>query len=214
MLTNLSKKELEQYIERISPVLGPDEPLYAVIRPARWIVAGGLFVTDRRFLVLKGDKVVASIPICFIKRVSINTYELPKSLRDVIPESFSDLTVEAITLTGVYKERFGSIPTELAKLLAEYLQSDLLKRLELLGQKVPPAQQDTWEYMIISGPVLAGQELLVEQLNRLGLEGWELVDTQRHSIGGKQVAVCFLKRKRLVFGKERKENVEEANENP
>lgn len=51
-----------------------------------------------------------------------------------------------------------------------------------------------WQYKIISGPILSGEEQLIEKLNQLGKQGWELVDTQRHSIMGSQHAVCFLKK--------------------
>jgi len=50
------------------------------------------------------------------------------------------------------------------------------------------------DHKIISGPVLSGQEQLEKELSRLGDRGWGLIDTQRHSIAGKQHAVCFLRK--------------------
>ena len=58
------------------------------------------------------------------------------------------------------------------------------------------AEKSKWDHKIVRGPVLSGQGKLSKKLQGLGDLGWQLVDTQRHSIGGKQHAVCFLKRKR------------------
>ena len=52
-----------------------------------------------------------------------------------------------------------------------------------------------WEHKIVTGDVLSGSNTLEATLESLGKSGWELVDTQRHSIMGKQKAICFLKKR-------------------
>jgi len=66
------------------------------------------------------------------------------------------------------------------------------------------------EHKIVSGPVLSGQDKLKKKLNRLGNKGWGLIDTQRHSIAGKQHAVCFL-RKDSAF-QEQNKKLDEIND--
>jgi len=66
---------------------------------------------------------------------------------------------------------------------------------KLIGKVDQDEDKNQWEHKIISGPVLSGQDELEEKLDSLGEYGWELVDTQRHSVMSKQHAVCFLKRK-------------------
>ncbi len=52
-----------------------------------------------------------------------------------------------------------------------------------------------WKHKVVTEPVLSNQKKLQDKLNRLGKTGWKLVDTQRHSMAGKQHAVCFLRKK-------------------
>ncbi len=67
---------------------------------------------------------------------------------------------------------------------------------KIIEQMDQEGGESRWKHKIISGPVLSGQSKLQSKLNKLGKSGWELVDTQRHSIGGKQHAVCFLKKEK------------------
>lgn len=70
-------------------------------------------------------------------------------------------------------------------------------KLDQLIDKIDQKENKSrWKHKIISGPILSSQEELEEELNDLGESGWELVDTQRHSIAAKQHAVCFLKKKK------------------
>ena len=69
-------------------------------------------------------------------------------------------------------------------------------KLDRIIAKIDQEGDKEWRYTIVSGPVLGGQNKLQSKLNRLGRNGWELVDTQRHSVMGKQQAVCFLKKKK------------------
>ena len=66
------------------------------------------------------------------------------------------------------------------------------------------------KHKIVSGPVLSGQDQLKKKLSRLGDRGWSLIDTQRHSIAGKQHAVCFL-RKDSAF-QEQNKKLDEIND--
>jgi len=70
----------------------------------------------------------------------------------------------------------------------------ILEKLSDIEDKI--GKKEEWKHKIVTGPVLSGEEKLQSKLNRLGNIGWELVDTQRHSIMGKQKAVCFLKKKK------------------
>ncbi len=74
-------------------------------------------------------------------------------------------------------------------------------------------EKQYWKHKIISGPILSGSEKLQKRLNELGNSGWKLVDTQRHSIAGKQEAVCFL-RKRVNSEFKLKEEIQEDLQPP
>jgi len=67
---------------------------------------------------------------------------------------------------------------------------------ELIAKVDQEDDEGRWKYKIISGPILSGESKLQSKLNKLGRSGWELVDTQRHSMMGSQHAVCFLKKKK------------------
>ena len=73
------------------------------------------------------------------------------------------------------------------------VEEKILEKLSHIEDKI--GDSVNYKYKIVSGPVLSGSEKLQRKLNRLGNSGWELVDTQRHSIAAKQHAVCFLKKK-------------------
>lgn len=85
-------------------------------------------------------------------------------------------------------DKLDEVNDQLSKLLA--LQNQIIEQMD------QEEGGSRWKHKIISGPVLSGQDKLQNKLNELGKSGWELVDTQRHSIAAKQHAVCFLKKKK------------------
>lgn len=91
--------------------------------------------------------------------------------------------------------------TEIAKEILEERGEDLPEQqipknqsTETAEETSPSNDEKSLTHKIISGPILSGQDELEEKLNELGKSGWVLVDTQRHSIAGKQHAVCFLRK--------------------
>ena len=71
---------------------------------------------------------------------------------------------------------------------------------------------EKWLHKVVSKPVLSNQKELQNKLNKLGRKGWRLIDTQRHSIAGKQHAVCFLRKEVNSEAEKQNEKLDEVNE--
>ncbi len=118
---------------------------------------------------------------------------LVDELRDEIATIFTEFDAENGISNDQNIEEDSVDPAQIIRQmgsLLEKLQKEFSVEIENLG-----STERDWKYKIIKGPVLSGQDDLNSRLNRLGNNGWELVDTQRHSIAGKQHAVCFLKKR-------------------
>jgi len=119
-----------------------------------------------------------------VTKLGAKIKEIEKSRKNNIEDNDEDIK----KTSGESKNKSESMDGE------DMGKKKILEKLSDIEDKL--GEKKKWEHRIVTGPVLSGEGKLRSKLDRLGKLGWELVDTQRHSIMGSQHAVCFLKRRK------------------